>query len=233
MAHRNIIVPRSTGTHLAVGHATARALLFLAAVSAATVLLAQVPYVRTPDRVVDAMLNVAKVRKEDIVYDLGSGDGRIVIAAAKRFGARGVGIDIDPERVREAGENALAAGVADRVRFIQQDMFEADISEATVVALYLVPDFNMKLRPKLLRELRPGARIVSHNYDMGDWKPTRTVRVGLRRVHYWVVPENRSPENPVQDQAPAPEGAPATRAPPAAACSLVFRADPRHLPPPS
>jgi ubiquinone/menaquinone biosynthesis C-methylase UbiE len=176
------------GTTLALPRAVQRTLLLAAGLLAASFALAQVPYLRTPDRVVDAMLNVAKVRKDDVVYDLGSGDGRIVIAAAKRFGARGIGIDIDPERIREANENARAAGVADRVKFIQQDMFEVDLSDATVVALYLVPDFNMRLRPKLLRELRPGARVVSHNYDMGDWKPTRTLRVSLRKVYYWVIP---------------------------------------------
>ncbi|MFO7277151.1 MAG: class I SAM-dependent methyltransferase [Pseudomonadota bacterium] len=157
--------------------------------------VAQVPYVRTPERVVVAMLRLAGVDENDVVYDLGSGDGRIVIEAARRFGARGVGIDIDPERIREANENARAAGVADRVRFIQQDMFEADLREATVVTLYLVPQFNQRLRPKLLRELPPGARIVSHQYDMGDdWPPLRKRRVGLRTIYLWVIP-GRNGEN--------------------------------------
>lgn len=157
-------------------------MLLLAALAAA-----QVPYVRTPDEVVDAMLKVANVGANDVVFDLGSGDGRIVIAAAKRFGAHGVGIEIDPVRITEATDNARAAGVSDRVKFIEQNLFEADLSEATVVTLYLVPDFNMKLRPKLLRELRPGARVVSHNYDMGDWKPQRKLRVGARTVYCWVI----------------------------------------------
>lgn len=153
---------------------------------------AQVPYVRTPEKVVNAMLRVAKVGKDDVVYDLGCGDGRIVIAAAKR-GARGVGIDIDPERIRESIANAEAAGVSDRVQFFQKDLFEVDLSEATVVTLYLVPQINLKLRPKLLAELRPGSRVVSHNYDMGDWEPTRKVRVGARTIYYWVIPERSQP----------------------------------------
>lgn len=153
-----------------------------------------VPYVPTDDRVVATMLRLAGVGKGDVLYDLGSGDGRIVIAAARRFGARGVGVEIDPDRVREAQENAQRAGVADRVRFVQQDLFEADIREATVVTLYLLPDVNLKLRPKLLRELRPGTRVVSHNYGMGDWKPVRTLEIKLPEggadhvVHLWVVP---------------------------------------------
>jgi hypothetical protein len=150
---------------------------------------AQVPYVSTPDRVVKAMLEVAKVGPDDVIYDLGSGDGRIVVAAAREYGARGVGIDIDPARVADGIAKARAQGVDDRVRFIQQDLFEADLSEATVVTLYLVPRINMKLRPKLWRELKPGTRVVSHNYDMGDWKPQRRVGVGLHKVYLWVIPE--------------------------------------------
>lgn len=152
-------------------------------------------FVPTPQEVVDAMLEVAKVGPDDVLYDLGSGNGIIPVTAARDRGARGVGIDIDPERIREANENARAAGVADRVRFIQQDMFEADLREATVVTLYLVPQFNQRLRPKLLRELPPGARIVSHQYDMGDdWPPLRKRRVGLRTIYLWVIP-GRNGEN--------------------------------------
>ena len=151
-----------------------------------------VPYVPTHDKVVAEMLRVANVRKDDVLYDLGSGDGRIVIAAAREFGTRGTGIDIDPERVRDAQENARRAGVTDKVKFVQGDIFEARISDATVVTLYLLPDVNMRLRPRLLSELRPGTRIVSHNYDMGDWKPEKTIRVktpdGDHTVYYWVVP---------------------------------------------
>ena len=151
-----------------------------------------VPYVPTDEKVVAVMLNVAKVGKNDILYDLGSGDGRIPITAAKRFGTRGVGIDIDPDRIKEANENAEKAGVTDKVKFLQQDLFDTEIKDATVVTLYLLPAVNMKLRPKLLKELKPGTRVVSHNYDMGDWKPEKTIEVKLpsgdHTVYYWVVP---------------------------------------------
>lgn len=152
-----------------------------------------VPYVPTPDNVVAKMLELAKVTRNDVVYDLGSGDGRIVITAAKKYGSRGVGYDIDPQRIKEANENARTAGVTDRVRFVQGDLFQADLGEATVVTLYLLPEINLKLRPKLLKELKPGTRIVSHNYGLGDWDPIRTETVdsatGDHLVFYWVVPK--------------------------------------------
>jgi trans-aconitate methyltransferase len=151
----------------------------------------EVPYVPTHERIVAEMLKVAKVGKSDVLYDLGSGDGRIVITAAKRFGTRGIGVDIDPVRVKEARENAAKAGVADRVKFLQQDLFETDIREATVVTLYLLPEVNLRLRPKLLSELKPGTRVVSHNYDMGDWTPLKTLQVRVpedHTIYYWVVP---------------------------------------------
>ncbi|NDJ25852.1 methyltransferase domain-containing protein [Nostoc sp. B(2019)] len=148
-----------------------------------------VPYVPTPQPVVDAMLKVAKVGKNDVLYDLGSGDGRIVVTAAQKYGTRGTGIDINPERIQEANENAKQAGVTDRVRFVQQDLFNTDFSDATVVTLYLLPDVNLKLRPKLLKELKPGTRIVSHAFDMGDWKPQQTLNVEGKTIYYWVVPE--------------------------------------------
>ena len=151
----------------------------------------EVPYVPTHERIVAEMLKVAKVGKNDVLYDLGSGDGRIPITAAKRFGTRGVGVDIDPTRVTEARENAKKAGVTDKVKFMQQDLFETDIKEATVVTLYLLPEVNMRLRPKLLADLKPGTRVVSHNYDMGDWKPLQTITVKVPEEHtiyYWVVP---------------------------------------------
>ncbi len=151
-----------------------------------------VPYVPTPEVVVAKMLELAKVKKGDVVYDLGSGDGRIVITAAQKYGSRGVGYDIDPQRIKEANENARTAGVTDRVRFVQGDLFQADLSEATVVTLYLLPEINLRLRPKLLKELKPGTRIVSHNYGLGDWDPIRTETVeagpGDHLVFYWVVP---------------------------------------------
>lgn len=152
-----------------------------------------VPYVPTPNEVVTQMLQIANVKKGDVLYDLGSGDGRIVIAAAQKYGTRGVGIDINPERINEANANARAAKVTDRVQFRQQDLFKTDLSEATVVTLYLLPDINVKLRPQLFKQLKPGTRIVSHDFDMGEWKPERVVQVqGPTRQHtvyYWVVPE--------------------------------------------
>jgi tRNA G37 N-methylase Trm5 len=146
-----------------------------------------VPFVPSPDDVVDKMLELAAVGPKDVVYDLGSGDGRIVIAAAKK-GARAVGIDINPERTKESNDNARKAGVTKRVKFLTQDLFDADISEATVVTLYLLPTVNVKLKPKLLSELKPGTRIVSHSFDMGDWKPEKTAEVNGSTVYYWVVP---------------------------------------------
>ena len=145
-------------------------------------------YVPTPPEVVEAMLKVAGVKKGDVLYDLGSGDGRIPVTAAQKFGVRAVGIDINPERIKEANENARKAGVTDRVKFLNEDLFEADISEATVVTLYLLDSLNEKLRPKLLRELKPGTRIVSHSFRMGDWQPEQTIDVDGRMVYFWTVP---------------------------------------------
>jgi len=151
-----------------------------------------VPDVRTPPVVVVEMLRLASVTSSDVVYDLGSGDGRIVITAAQEFGARGVGLEIEPDLVAEAERNARWAKVADRVRFVQQDIFEADLSEATVVTMYLGIDVNLRLRPKLLAQLKPGSRIVSHDFPIGDWKPERVVKFqGPDRVHVlslWIVP---------------------------------------------
>jgi 16S rRNA G966 N2-methylase RsmD len=151
-----------------------------------------VVYVPTPPEVVDKMLEVAKVTKNDVLYDLGSGDGRIPITAAKKFGTRGIGIDIDPERIKEANENAKKAGVTDKVTFRQQDLFTTDFSEATVVTLYLLPELNVKLRPQLFKQLKPGTRIVSHAFDMGDWKPEKTLQVDGRTVYYWTIPAKSS-----------------------------------------
>ena len=145
-------------------------------------------FVPTPQDVVDAMLKVAKVTKNDVVYDLGSGDGRIPITAAKTYGARGVGIDIDPQRIKEANENLKNAGVGDRVKFLNQDLFTTDISEATVVTLYLLPSLNLKVLPKLNKELKPGTRVVSHAFDMGTAKPLETLNVNGRTVYYWTIP---------------------------------------------
>ena len=158
-------------------------------------------FVPTPHEVVHAMLNVAKVGKGDVLYDLGSGDGRIPITAAQKYGiARGVGIDISPERIKEANENLIKAAVRDRVRFINADLFESNLSEATVVTLYLLPELNLKLLPKLLKELKPGTRIVSHAFDMGSWKPEQALKVGGRSVYFWTIP---APGTPSYDAAMA------------------------------
>lgn len=146
-------------------------------------------FVPTPQEVVEAMLKLAKVTKSDVVYDLGSGDGRIPITAAKTYGARGVGIDIDPQRIKEANENLKAAGVGDRVRFLNQDLFTSDISQATVVTLYLLPTLNLKLLPKLNKDLKPGTRIVSHSFDFGDRvKPIEQMNVNGRTIYFWTIP---------------------------------------------
>ena len=146
-------------------------------------------FVPTPDEVVEAMLRLADVGANDVVYDLGSGDGRIPITAARRFGARGVGIDLDPELVAQATRSAQEAGVADRVRFVEGDIFESDISPATVVTLYLLTSINERLRPKLQKELRPGTRIVSHQFRMGDWDPEREIVIDFRPLFLWRVPK--------------------------------------------
>lgn len=145
-------------------------------------------FVPTPNEVVDKMLEMAKVTSKDVVYDLGCGDGRIVITAAQKYGVRAVGIDIDPKRIEEANANAKAAKVTDKVRFVEGDLFEADIGEATVVTLYLLTRLNEKLKPKLLKDLRPGTRVVSHAFDMGDWVPEQKALVGASSVYLWRIP---------------------------------------------
>jgi ribosomal protein L11 methylase PrmA len=151
-------------------------------------------FVPTPQEVVEDMLRLANVKKGDVLFDLGSGDGRIPVTAARLYGIRAVGIDIDPERIREAQDNAKKNGVESLVQFRLQDLFEADFREATVVTLYLLPDLNLKLRPRLLAELKPGTRIVSHQFDMGDWKPAKKLESNGRTVYFWVVPERKKPQ---------------------------------------
>lgn len=147
-----------------------------------------VPFVPTPQTVVDRMLSLARVKPDDLIYDLGSGDGRIVITAAKRYGARGVGIDLDPQRVSEARENARAAGVEGKVRFVNGDLFKADLSPASVVTLYLLNSVNRDLRPQLWKQLKVGTRVVSHAFDMGDeWPPERVEEVDGRTIYYWTI----------------------------------------------
>jgi hypothetical protein len=157
-------------------------------------------YYPTPPETVDEMLRMAKIKKGDVLYDLGSGDGRIPIAAAKQYGIRAVGIEIDPKLVTEAAENAKQAGVSELVRFRNEDMFRVDVSEATIVTLYLSEKLNVLLRPKLLGELRPGSRILSHDFRMGDWQPEQIVRVPwgklYRTVYLWTVPARRHASKP-------------------------------------
>lgn len=154
-----------------------------------------VMFVPTPPEVVDRMLTIAQVNKKDILYDLGSGDGRIPITAVRKWGVqRAVGIDINPKRIRDANARAKRAGVTDRVQFLNQDLFESNFRDATVVTLYLLPKLNVKLRPQLLTQLKPGSRVVSHNFDMGEWKPERMEQVDVNgqphTVYLWRIPAN-------------------------------------------
>jgi len=146
-----------------------------------------VHFVPTPEAVVDRMLGMAKVTKDDYVIDLGSGDGRIVITAARKFGSRGMGVDLDPQRIKEANANREKAGVADKVEFRQQNLFETDLGKATVLTMYLLPRLNLQLRPMLL-DLKPGTRLASHAFDMGDWRPDQHERIDNRDAYFWVVP---------------------------------------------
>jgi ribosomal protein L11 methylase PrmA len=149
-------------------------------------------YLPTPQEAVEVMLSLAEVCEADILYDLGSGDGRVLITAAQKFGTRGVGIDIDPQRISQAIENAQQSGVSDRVMFLHQNLFESDFYEATIVVLYLLPHLNLRLRPRLLQQLKPGTRILSHDFDMGDWQPhhVQTVKTPeeTATVYQWIVP---------------------------------------------
>lgn len=180
---RSVLTTAAAGSMAAV--CGSPQLLFAQAAASRT---PDVVFVPTPNEVVDLMLKMAGVTGKDIVYDLGSGDGRIPITAAQRYGARGVGIDINPVRIEEARANAKAARVEDKVKFIEGDLFQANISEATVVTLYLLNTLNVKLRPKLLKELKPGTRVVSHAFHMGDWKPEKTDAVQGSEVFLWRVP---------------------------------------------
>jgi ubiquinone/menaquinone biosynthesis C-methylase UbiE len=151
-----------------------------------------VPFVPSPQEVVEAMLKLGDAHKGDILYDLGCGDGRIVITAVKKYDVDGTGVDIDPERIAEAKANAAREGVAGKAKFIEGDLFNADIGKATLVTLYLLPNVNLKLKPKLLAELKPGARVVSHSFDMGDWEPARKIEVNGRTIYLWIIPEKQS-----------------------------------------
>lgn len=147
-----------------------------------------VPFVGTPPVVVQRMLAIAEVKAGDVLYDLGCGDGRIVIAAVQIKGVTGACVDIDPVRIQDARANAEKAGVADRIRFVEGDLFKVPIDEATVVTLYLLPAINQRLRPRLLGELKPGTRVVSHAFDMGDWAPEKHETVDSREIYFWKIP---------------------------------------------
>jgi len=149
-------------------------------------------YAETDLNAVVRMLKLAGATSNDVIYDLGCGDGRFVITAARQFGARGVGIDIDAALIKGARESAQRAGISDRVRFVEADLFTADISEATIVTLYLGPQLNLKLRPKLVKDLKPGTRILSYMFDMGDWQPEKTEKVGSTPIYLWRVPPNNT-----------------------------------------
>lgn len=172
-----------------------RALAQSGATATATPPRLDVPYVPTPQEVVDKMLDLAKVGKNDVLYDLGCGDGRIVVTAAKERGARGTGIDLDPTRIAEAKENAKKAGVSERASFRVGDLFKTDVSSATVVTLYLLPTVNAKLRPQLWKQLKVGTRVVSHAFDMGsEWPAEKTVEVDGRTIYYWTITEANKKE---------------------------------------
>ncbi len=148
-----------------------------------------VPYVPTPQNVVDGMLELADVKKGEVVYDLGCGDGRIVITAAKKFGATGIGVDLNPERIKEANANAVEANVEDKVKFYEGNLFDFDFSKADVLTLYLLPDVNLTLKPKIQEEMKPGSRVVSHAFSMGDWEPDQEITVDGRTVYLWIIPD--------------------------------------------
>ena len=177
--------------------ALAAAALAALSIAPALALDPRVPYVPTPQEVVDRMLEVAKVGPHDYLIDLGSGDGRIVVTAARKFGTRGFGVDISPERIRESNENARQAGVTEKVAFYQRDLFETSLGTATVITIYLLPQVNIELRPRLL-DLKPGTRLVSHDFDMGDWKPDQYIKMevqekyggsgGTSEIYLWIVP---------------------------------------------
>jgi SAM-dependent methyltransferase len=192
MYRRRFLAAVAAAGAAGIAHAYEPSRLLLAQAAPAQRRTPDVIFVPTPNEVVDKMLELAKVTAKDIVYDLGCGDGRIVITAAQKYGVRAVGIDIDPQRIKEAMANAKAAKVTDKVKFIEGDLFEADIGEATVVTLYLLTRLNEKLKPKLLKDLKPGTRVVSHAFDMGDWAPEQKASVGASTVYLWRIPARKA-----------------------------------------
>ena len=198
------MLPRLLHTYRTLVASAVGATAFLAAQPAA---LAQskpldVPFVPTPQEVVDRMLELGKVDGQDYVIDLGSGDGRIPVTAAKRYGARAMGVDLNPKRIEEAEQNARENQVTDKVAFKNQDLFDTPIGEATVLTMYLLPRVNMQLRPRILAELAPGTHVVSHAFDMEDWEPDARESVGGRTIYLWIVPAQVEGRWQVQGQAP-------------------------------
>jgi SAM-dependent methyltransferase len=187
-SHMPVVAAASGMQSASAGAGPAQAQLPVTDQPAAPARRPDVIYVPTSPEVVEAMLKLAKVTKDDVVYDLGCGDGRIVVAAARAFGARAIGFDIDPQRIAEANANAKTAGVEGRVKFVLADLFEQDLHEASVVTLYLLNTLNLKLRPKLWKELKPGTRVVSHAFDMGDWQPEQKQEVGGTTIYLWKIP---------------------------------------------
>jgi trans-aconitate methyltransferase len=162
-------------------------------------------FIPTPPEVVEGMFDLLQVTSQDVIYDLGCGDGRILITAARRFGAKGVGIDVDGDRIQEATNRAIAAGVGDRVTFHHQNLYESDFSSATIVILYLLTHLNLKLKPHLFRQLKSGTRIVSHDFDMGDWTPEKVMQIAIEAdeiatLYYWIMPSNPFVSAPLTDQ---------------------------------
>ncbi len=164
-------------------------MLFGTSISKAQYMELDVPYVPTPQIVVEEMLKLAEVKAGDIVYDLGCGDGRIIITAAKKYGAKGIGVDLNPLRIEEANENARKAKVEDKVTFVEGDLFNFDFSKADVLTLYLLPEVNLKIKPKILAEMNPGSRVVSHAFSMGDWEPDNQITVDEKTVYLWIIPD--------------------------------------------
>lgn len=190
---------RRRGAPLSLAILFATVLVHLSASAQVPAARLDVPYVPTPPQVVERMLQIADVKPGDMVMDVGCGDGRMVVAAAEKFGARGLGVDINPERIGEAKANARQAGVESKVDFRVGDLFEADLSQADVLAMYLLSDINLRLRPKILETMKPGARIVSHAFNMGEWNPDHHENVDGRNVYFWIVPARVAGRWRIQD----------------------------------
>jgi hypothetical protein len=192
MKHQALVISRRSAILGAAALVAAPAIIRRADAQTEPTPRLDVPFVPTPQLVVDKMLELAKVQKTDFLIDLGSGDGRIPVTAAQRFGVKALGVDINPQRIKEANERAQAAGVTNLVEFRQEDLFQTDISKADVLTMYLLPSVNLKLKPKILSDMKPGSRVVSHAFNMGDWTPEQEVTVDGRTVLLWTVPPKKA-----------------------------------------